>query len=244
MNDHAVPQGLPLPIPKATLSFTEQPHITDPSLFTIPTQGGSVIFEGFINKEGLGIEKKADKRPRLRLIRGSYPRKVSLGSVDIVAAPENRPPFSVDALAFEEDTFLVLSGDREVRDPHEHQVRLMTRVIETQPEMPGSVLVRGKRPLCLLAIVHDLNQDPSWKEEWVASALDGIFREAERRRLKSIALPFVGTLHGSLEKQRFVMLLRGALERLSAKHLRRLWLVVPAGTSPKILEILESESRK
>ena len=193
---------------------------------------------------GVSIEEKTDKMPKLRLIRGGYPREMSLGSVDIVAAPEHKPPFTVDAVAFEEDTFLVLSADRRVRAPKEPLVRLMTRVIETRPETPGSVLVKGKRPLRLLAIVHDLNQEPSWREEWVASALEGIFREAESRRLRSITLPFLGTLHGSLKKERFVELLRCALERMSPNHLKRLWLLVPAGTSSKILEMLESESQK
>jgi hypothetical protein len=180
----------------------------------------------------------------LRLIRGGYPREISLGSLAIVAAPKDSPPFTVDAVAFEEDTFLVLSADRKVRAPTEPLVRLMTRVIETQPKTPGSVLVKGKAPLRLLAIVHDLNQDPSWREEWVASALDGIFREAESRRLQSIALPFLGTLHGSLEKERFIKLLRSALERTSPTHLKRLWLVVPAGTRSRILEMLKPEPQK
>jgi len=180
----------------------------------------------------------------LRLIRGGYPREISLGSVDIVGAPGDSPPFTVDGVAFEEDTFLVLSADRKVRAPREPLVRLMTRVIETRPETPGTVLVKGKRPLRLLAIVHDLNQDPSWREEWIVSALDGIFREADSRRLQSIALPFLGTLHGSLKKERFIELLRSVLERMSPNHLKRLWLVVPAGTSSRILETLDTESQK
>ena len=180
----------------------------------------------------------------MRLIQGSYPRKMSFGSVNIVAAPKDRPSFPVDAVAVEEDTLLVLSADPQVRDPYKHLMQVMTQMIETRPETPGSVLVKGKHPLHLLAIVHDLNQEPSWREEWIASALDGIFREAESRKLRSIALPFLGTLHGSLDKQRFVVLLRGTLERISANHLKRLWLIVPAGTSSKILKILESESQK
>jgi hypothetical protein len=190
------------------------------------------------------MREKTDDRPKLRLIRGSYPLKVSVGSVDIVASPKDRPPFPVDAVAYEEDTFLVMAADREVRNPHEHQVRLMTRVIETRPETPGSVLAKGQRPLRLLAIVHDLNQDPTWKEEWVASALDGIFREADSRGLQSIALPLLGTLHGSLKSERFLLLLRCALERLSTKYLKRLWLVVPAGTNSRIFRVLESGSQK
>jgi O-acetyl-ADP-ribose deacetylase (regulator of RNase III) len=147
----------------------------------------------------------------------------------------------VDAVAAEEDTFLVLSADPVVRDPKEHPVRLMTRVIETQAEAPGSVIVKGGSPLRLLAIVHDLSQEPSWREEWIASALDAIFREAESRKLQSIALPLIGTKHGSLEKRRFVVLLRHALERTLPRYLKRLWLIIPDGTSGKILEMIESE---
>lgn len=180
----------------------------------------------------------------MQLIRGGYPYQISLGSLEVVAAPKDRPPFPVDAVAFEEDTFLVLSADREVRDPKEHQVRLMTRLIESRPETPGCVLVKGTRPLRLLAVIHDLDQDPSWRDEWIASALEGIFREAENRKLTSIALPFLGTLHGSLAEERFVVLLRCALERISARYLKRLWLVVPAGTSYKILKILESDPQE
>jgi len=193
-------------------------------------------------EEVLTIDIKREKRPQLRIIRGTYPRHISRGSLSIVAAPKERPPFPVDGVAFEEDTFLVMSAEPVVRAPRESLMQVMTHVIETRPQTPGSVLVRGKRPLRFLAIIHDLNQDPSWSEQWIASALDGILAEAETRRLRSIALPFLGTLHGSLEKQRFVVLLRDALERNPGIHLERLWLVVPDGTRSRILDILESGS--
>ena len=85
--------------------------------------------------------------------------------MDVVAAPYNRPPFKVDALAVEEDTFLVMSADRKVHDTREPLIRIMTRVIETQPKDPGSVFVKGGSPLRFLAIVHDLNEEPTWREE-------------------------------------------------------------------------------
>jgi hypothetical protein len=164
--------------------------------------------------------------------------------VDIVAAPDNRPPFKVDAVAVEEDTFLVMSADRKVHDPKEPLIRIMTRVIETQPKEPGSVFVKGGSPLRFLAIVHDLNEEPTWREDWIESALYTIFRETERRELSSIALPFLGTLHGNLDKERFLVLLRSALEKIPVTHLKRLWLVVPGKTSSKILEILQNGSQE
>ena len=189
-----------------------------------------------LSKKELGIGKKLDERPNLQLIRGNYPFHISLGSIDIVAAPKDSPPFSIDAVAVEEDTFLVLSADPKVRDPHMDLVRIMTNVINTRPEKPGTVLVRGKHPLLLLAIVHDFNQEPSWKEKWIVSALNEIFRVTESRGLTSIAIPLLGTLHGSLKKQRFIVLLSRTLKRVSVSHLKRIWLIVTPGTSRKIFK--------
>jgi hypothetical protein len=174
-----------------------------------------------------------------RVIPGSYPYEISRGSLRIVAAPKNNQPFPVDAVALEEDTFLVLSAEAAVREPKESLMRVMTKVIETSPETPGSVLVKGKRPFRMLAIVHDLNRDPTLREEWVMSALREIFHEVERRRLSSLALPFIGTVHGKLEKERFIRMLREALDNAEFKHLKKLWLVVPFRTKRAILKVLE-----
>jgi hypothetical protein len=169
-----------------------------------------------------------------------YPLEIPHRSVQIVIAPKKDQPFPIDAVAFEEDTFLVLSAETAVRKPQEPLIRIMTRVIETRPEIPGTILVKGKRPLRLLAIVHDLNQEPSWRKEWIQSALREIFKEVENRRLKSLALPFLGTMHGSLEKRHFVMLLHEVLVLTEFKHLKHLWLIVPPRTSREILKPLET----
>lgn len=186
------------------------------------------------------MKSKTNKEPRLQIVPGTYPLEISLGTLRIVAASKDRPPFKADAIAFEEDTFLVMSAGPVIHAPRESLMRVMTRVIETRPETPGSVLVRGKRPLRLLAVVHDLNQEPSWREEWVAQCLEKIFAEAESRKLKSIALPFIGTIHGRLGKGRFLELLGHALNQTELRHLERIWLVVPDGMNPKILKLLES----
>jgi len=193
-----------------------------------------------LKHEAMMLEKKADTPSGLRLIRGGLQREISIGSLRIVAGPEDKPPFIVDAVAAEEDTFLVLSADTRIREPDEHPVRLMTRLIETRPETPGSVLVKGGRPLRLFAIIHDFNEEPSWREEWIGSALEGIFREMESRRLGSIALPLLGTLHGSFEEKSFVMLLGYILKRISHSHLKQLWLIVPVGAGSRIIDMLEA----
>jgi hypothetical protein len=172
---------------------------------------------------------------KLKVIKGGFTDETLLGSLRIVAAPTKAPPFDVDAFVFEEDTFLVLSADPQVRDPKIPLTRIMTRLIETKPAIPGTVLVKGRRPLRFLAIVHDLNQEPSWKEEWIMQALYRVFQGAESRRLHALALQMLGTVHGSLEKRRFASLLRTAIDGTPFHHLKRLWLIVPQGTAREVI---------
>ncbi len=190
------------------------------------------------------MEEKGKYKPKLRLIRGSKDFKISIGFVQIFVAPENTPPFTIEAVAAEEDTYLVLSAGPEVHETDEDPERVIAEVEATRPAAPGSVIVKGGYPLRLLAIVHDLNEEPSWKEGWIASALERIFQEVETRKLGSLALPFLGTLHGSLEKQRFLVLLRDALERKPAGHLKRLWLIAPAFATSATLKGLEPEMKE
>ncbi|MFQ6022286.1 MAG: hypothetical protein ACE5NW_06155 [Acidiferrobacterales bacterium] len=162
-----------------------------------------------------------------------------IGGVRIVAVP---PEFvsvsSLGAIVAEEDTSLVLSADLQLQDVKEPHDKLIKQALDTKPKMPGTVVVKGGSPLRFLAIVHDLESNPSWREEWIGRALDNIFRAAEQRELHSVAIPMLGTLHGSLDKRRFVKLLRDALEQVSLKHLQTIWLIVPAGTDREVLENL------
>lgn len=133
---------------------------------------------------------------------------------------------------------MVMSADPRIRAPGESLIKIMTRVIEMKPKVPGSVLVKKGHPMRFLAVVHDLNADPSWKEEWVAEALLGIFNEAEKRRCRSIGIPFLGTLHGSLEKERFLSLFKQTANQISRTYPESIWLVMPDGTRAGILDIL------
>ena len=190
------------------------------------------------------MKKKEDLRPKFKLIQGGRRSEVAFGSVRIVAAPGDHPPFPVEAVVFEEDTYLVLSAGWDKIESDDHPVVILTEALDAKPEEPGSVVVTEDSPLRFLAVVYDLDQEPSWREEWVERALEGIFREAERRRLQTIALPFMGTKHGSLEKERFLLLLRKFLERNRSPHPLRVWLALPENTRPKILDLLDKDPGK
>ncbi len=193
---------------------------------------------------GAEIGDKKAHHPEFQLIQGGHQFEMSSGPYAIIAAPTTKPPFPIDAVVEEEDTFLVLSAEARVRKPEGSFLKIMTNVIETRPETPGTVLLRGKNPIRLLAIIHDLNQDPNWKEAWIKSALNRIFHVSDRRKLQSIALPFLGTHHGTLDKKRFVVILRHTLKKISPSYLQRIWLVIPSGTGMKTLEMIRSALEK
>lgn len=180
----------------------------------------------------MGEDKKGSEGAQLELIHSGDLRPVHSESLRIVIAPAHRMPFAVDAVVAEEDTYLVLSADRKAREVSEHPVRVMTEAFLAKPAQPGTVLVRGARPYRMLAVVHDLNQDPTWTEDWVANALSAVFHEAEKRGMESLALPFIGTVYGTLDPERFLQLLKDALAKTPLIHLRRLWLVAPGSGEP------------
>jgi hypothetical protein len=190
------------------------------------------------------MEEKENSRSKFKLIQAGRRSNISFGSVRITAAPEDRPPFPVEAVVFEEDTYLVLSADWKKIESEDHPVVILTEAFGMEPEKPGTAVVYQESPLRFLAVVHDLDQEPSWREEWVGKALENIFQEVERRGLRSIALPFLGTKHGSLEKRRFVSLLVDFLKKNSFPYPLRIWMVLAGDPEDEIIEWLEADRKK
>jgi hypothetical protein len=185
-----------------------------------------------------------NRKSKFSLIQGGRGSNISFGSIRVTAAPEGDAPFPVEAVVWEEDTFLVLGAEGTKIESNDHPVVILTEAFGMEPEKPGSVAVYEGSPLRFLAVVHDLDQEPTWKEEWIRQALKNIFQEAERRGLRSIGLPFLGTRHGSLEKRRFVRLLADSLEGNSFPHPLKIWLILPADVEDGIIERLEAEGRE
>jgi hypothetical protein len=132
-----------------------------------------------------------------------------------------------------------LSAGPTATPPAESPHRLLQRARAFTARAPGSIHGRDGSPPVLLAVVHDLDREPSWQESWIASALDAIFKHVEASAFCAVALPLLGTVHGTLEPRRSAELLAGALDRSTAHHLAELWLVVRDGLDPTVLEPLQ-----
>ena len=162
----------------------------------------------------------------LTLIPGLRGRPWRIGDFELVVSPPAEPPFPVQATLLEEDTWRVLSAPPRLPPVEEHPVRVMTDLLDQQPERPGTVLVRGRR---WEAIVIDLEQEPVCREAWVGQALQQALREAAQRRLRALALPLLGTRHGGMTLSRSLEILLGVLARHpGGGRPLKLWLQVPA----------------
>lgn len=174
----------------------------------------------------------------LQLITGDLARVVQMGNVSIQIGPQQRPPFPVSAIVVEQDTAMVLDEEPIIYTPTDSLQRLREEVERFREPRPGSVVTQRGRPRKLYAIVHDLEQTPTWREEWIIHALDALLHETERLRLKDLAMPLLGTRFGTLSPQRFIELLCHSLYRLPPSYPLKLWLIAPRHTTHDLLMML------
>jgi len=191
--------------------------------------------------------KRAEPRAELRIVRGGRRLSATCAGIRVVAAGADDPPFPVDAVALEEDTWTVLSTRADRLVSTEHPVRVMTRAWEARPRKTGTVVVKPGRPARLLAVVHDLDQEPSWTEGWIEQALAAVLRAAAERGYESLELPLLGTRHGNLPPRRFVEMLGRTLPRALTESqgpplLRRIWLKREGEPDPQLLDALAPPS--
>ena len=160
-------------------------------------------------------------------------REFEIGTVRVVAAGVDAPPFAVDMLVLEQDTYLLMVDDGTICEPPEP----LTALADELPRQPalngGTVIVRESRPMQLLAVVHDIEREPTWSEQWITLALDNIVTECIRHDIESIAMRPMAYRHGGFPIDRFIKLLRNALTQPTG-DLRRVWLVWPSSHHPSV----------
>jgi len=129
-----------------------------------------------------------------------------------------------DAFVYEEDLELVLSTEPSLRGTGESYSELYRAAASAPQHMPGRVVVRGHRPMCLLAVVHDLAREPTWREEWIVAAVESIFRVAREHELATVAFPLLGTVHGDLDPSRAAELMIRGYAHAGEPPVTGLWL--------------------
>ncbi len=163
---------------------------------------------------------------------------ITIGSVEITIASPDFPPYEFEAFVEEQDNSLLLGLDPVIREPQEQPDALVAPMISEQTRTPGDVIVKKTTPLKLLAIIHDMELRTTWKEEWIEEALNRIFCIIEDRKIKIIAMPILGTVHGSLEYEEFARLFRTALPSDKSCYPEKIWLIAPEHECKQIMNLL------
>ncbi len=174
----------------------------------------------------------------LHLITGDLSQVVHIGRVSIQVGPQQRPPFPVSAIVVEQDTAMVLDDESILQTPVESLRQLRDEVERFREPELGSVVIQRGKPRRFYAIVHDLEQEPTWREEWIQTALETLFREIERLRLNDLAMPLLGTRFGNLSTQRFIELLCTTLQDFPLRKPLKLWMIAPRHRTHSLLIML------
>lgn len=147
-------------------------------------------------------------------------------AIDIqVLARDADIPEDVDGLVIEQDTGLVLNPNDEFRYPRDSIETLTKDMLSRGEPAQGTVLELSTSPPQLLAVVHDLDNEPTWTEEIVKETITSLFKIANRRAFRSIAMPLLGTIHGDLAEERARDLLEEGLSETKAPRLQTIWIL-------------------
>ncbi len=134
----------------------------------------------------------------------------------------------IDAVVEEQDTHLVLGPVHPIETPAENYADLIRQAVRQQSRPAGTVwVITRRRPARVLAVVHDLDADPSCREEWVENAYVQLCAAIQAYGFRVVALPLLGTVHGGIHPARSMMLLEQAVTRTTFARLEKLLIIRP-----------------
>lgn len=180
----------------------------------------------------------------MKIIWDSSQFMITINYIDIHIAPEHHPPVPIQATVVEQDTSLILEPDEEIRDPGtDKPIWYMANLLEHQRlHKPGDIIYKPGSPIKLWAVIHDLEQTPSWHQKWIEKALENIIGLCERKNITSICLPVLGSQFGHFQITNFILLLVKTLKASKPVTLKRIWLVVPEDACQTVFTLLKTLS--
>jgi len=136
------------------------------------------------------------------------------------------------AVIREDDTHGVLAADPVGKPVDAPWPAVEAAVRRDRGRTPGTADVLSGRPMRIHAVIHALDDEPTWRHEWLVAATMASFTAAHQRGLTRLAMPLLGTVHGRASIGQAVAALASALDQAGAARPRELLLEgVPASTA-------------
>jgi hypothetical protein len=175
---------------------------------------------------------------RFTVLKGGRGKQATIKTVSVCVVPDSLSPLPAEVRVFEEDTHLVLTVDPVIRYTEEHPIRLMTSVMEAKPRKPGSIVTNNSN---WYAVVHDLDREPTWRQAWIEKAYREILLLVEKKRIRKIAVPLLGSAHGKFSQDESMRMLLQAIDAAILKQLKNILILVPShdcGAAGQLLQKL------
>lgn len=132
---------------------------------------------------------------------------------------------NLDAIVEEQDTNLLLGPITDMREVRESYRTLIKQMQDQPARSPGEIIIKDQRPVRLLAVVYDLEQEPVCQTAAIKQVLADLMVEIQKHRFKVVAMPMLGTTYGPLGVEEFFNLLRDTISsRLAYPEI--LWLTI------------------
>lgn len=120
------------------------------------------------------------------------------------------------AVVREDDTHGVLAAEPVVRPVEAPLETLEQAALRSTGRAPGSAVFLPGRPGHIHAVIHELDQEPTWRADWIVAAALASFTAARRRGLTTLVTPLLGTVHGRATTEQAIDALARALGRAGA----------------------------
>ena len=118
---------------------------------------------------------------------------------------------NVDAVVEEQDTNLILGKSPVILETIENFPTLVKKMEQQTQEIVGNVLVKQSIPIRFIAIVYDVEHTPIGKKIWIEDAIQNILAQCDKYRIKTLAMPLLGTSYGKLKEESIIQLLQDSL---------------------------------
>lgn len=143
-------------------------------------------------------------------------------SSTIIRFTETDPALlQVDVVVEEQDTNLVLGKSPVIMDTIESFPNLVKKMEHQTHEIPGKVIVKQTIPILFVAIVYDVEHTPISKESWIEEALRNILMKCDKYKIKTLAMPLLGTSYGKLKEETSMQLLLDSLNQNRNQNLKK-----------------------
>ena len=129
---------------------------------------------------------------------------------------------NVDAVVEEQDTNLILGKSPVILETIENFPTLVKKMEQQTQEIVGNVLVKQSIPIRFIAIVYDVEHTPIGKKIWIEDAIQNILAQCDKYRIKTLAMPLLGTSYGKLKEESIIQLLQDSLIQNRQQTLKKI----------------------